>query len=252
MRKINKSLKKETEETYDKLAQEYHKKRITDRDFNELLEIPITLDFLGELKNQKILDTGCGTGILSKILSDNGAKVTGIDISEKMIDIAKDYCKGLGIKFDVGSVDDLPYDNSSFDKIVSSLVIHYFEDADKVFKEFNRVLKKGGILVFSTNHPVNSCIDDFTEYKNKPAMIVSDYFTRRKFYWSSRKLGDTKIPSFHFTFEDIIDYILNNGFQIEDFKETKLSERDKEVTGEEKYNKWRYLPTFVVFKCRKK
>ena len=145
----------------------------------------------------------------------------------------------------------MPYENNSFDVILASLVIHYFEDPTDVFKEFHRVLKKGGVLVFSTNHPVNSCIDEFTEYKNKPAVVVSDYFTRRKFYWTNKRMGNVKIPSIHFTFENLINFILDNGFMIEDLKESKLPKEAEKILGKERYKKWKYIPTFVVFKCKK-
>lgn len=213
--------------------------------------MPLVLSLLGIVKNKKILDAGSGTGISSKILAEKGAKVTGIEISKNMLDIAKKYCKGFGIKFDKGSIDELPYEDCSFDIILASLVIHYFEDPTNVFKEFHRVLKNGGVLVFSTNHPVNSCIDRFTKYKNKSSIIISDYFKKRKFYWNSKRMGNIKIPSIHFTFDDIFRFILKNGFQIEDFKEAQLSKKDEKILGKEFYNKWKNIPTFVVFKCKK-
>jgi len=245
------SLKEETENLYDKLAEIFHEKRTKEKHFNELMEMPLSFSLLGNVSGKEILDAGCGTGISSKILAQNGAKVTGIEISKKMLDIAEEYCKGLEIKFDKGSVDELPYEDDSFDAILASLVIHYFEDPTGVFKEFQRVLKKDGILVFSTNHPVNSCIDEFTEYKNKPAVVVSDYFTRRKFYWSSKRMGNAKILSMHFTFEDLFSFVLKNGFQIEDLRESQLPKEAEKILGKERYNQWKYIPTFVVFKCRK-
>jgi len=245
------NLKEETENIYDDLAEVFHEKRTKEKHFNELMEMPLSLSLLGNVKGKKILDAGCGTGISSKILAQKGAKVTGIEISKKMLDIAEEYCKGFEIKFDKGSIDELLYEDGSFDTILASLVIHYFEDPTKVFKEFHRVLKKDGILVFSTNHPVNSCIDEFTEYKNKPAIVVSDYFTRRKFYWTSKRMGNAKIPSIHFTFEDLFDFILNNGFQIENLKESQLPKEAEKILGKGRYNHWKNIPTFVVFKCKK-
>jgi len=244
------NLKKETEEVYDSLAKVYHKKRVKGKDFNKLMEMPLTFSLLGDVKDKKILDAGCGTGIYSRMLAEKRAEVTGIEISKKMLDIAKEYCKGLEIKFDKGSVDELPYDDGSFDIIIASLVIHYFADPTKVFKEFHRVLKKDGILVFSTNHPVNSCIDKFTKFKDESAIIVSNYFERRKFYWSFYET-EMKIPSYHFTFEDLFSFILKNGLQIEDLRESQLLREVEEILGKKRYDKWKNIPTFIVFRCRK-
>lgn len=245
------SIKEETENVYDNLAKIFHEKRTKEKHFNELMEMPLSFSLLGNVKGKKVLDAGCGTGISSKILAEKGAKVTGIEISKNMVEIAKEYCKDLKIKFDKGSIDKLPYENEVFDAILASLVIHYFEDPTDVFKEFYRVLKKDGILVFSTNHPVNSCIDEFSEYKNKPAIVVSDYFTRRKFYWTSKRMRNVKIPSIHFTFEDLFGFMLKNDFQVENLKESQLPKEAEKILGKERYNQWKYIPTFAVFKCRK-
>ena len=222
--------RKEAEKVYDKLALLYHKRRLNVKTFNEVLEKPIILSFLGNIKNKKILDAGCGSGIRSKILARKGAKVIGVDISKNMLDIAREYCKGLKIRFDKASIDKLPYKNNSFDIIIASLVIHYLKNPNKAFKEFHRVLKKGGILIFSTNNP---CTGDLIRYKNKWAFAVTDYFNNKKTYWKIHKTN-IKIPQYHFTFTDIIRFILKNDFSIIDFKESRLTKKIKKPIREER------------------
>ena len=91
MKKTN--FKKETKETYNRLAKWYYslrtKKYPSGWFYNELLEMPTTLKMLGNIKGKKILDFGCGPGIYIKVLKKKGAKLKGVDISEKMIKIAK-------------------------------------------------------------------------------------------------------------------------------------------------------------------
>ena len=76
---------------YNKFGQAYHDSRKQDhgRLFNEYLDMPATFSLLPELKGKNVLDAGCGSGIYSRLLAQSGASVRGIDISDKMIGIAK-------------------------------------------------------------------------------------------------------------------------------------------------------------------
>lgn len=97
-------------------------------------------------KNQhklKILDAGCGTGLLAKKLEQFGF-VTGLDISPEAIKFAKSRIK----KLVRGSVDKLPFDKNTFDAVTSLDVIYHKAVNDKkALGEFLRVLKPGGILI---------------------------------------------------------------------------------------------------------
>src|SRR3990167_9283383 len=93
---------------YDISARAYHNWRTIENPqgwfYNELLEMPATLELLGDVKGKKILDFGCGTGIYAKLLTKKGAIVKGFDISEEMLKIAKqenpklDLIMGSGYK----------------------------------------------------------------------------------------------------------------------------------------------------------
>jgi ubiquinone biosynthesis O-methyltransferase len=112
-----------------------------------------------DIKNKKLLDIGCGDGVLSYLFAKEGAKVTGIDYSDIAIEFGKEKIKSknLDIDFKQGSAYELPYKDNSFDIIVSSDVIEHLEDVPKYLSEINRVVKNGGIVVIST--PIK-----FTEY----------------------------------------------------------------------------------------
>ena len=240
--------KKEAEKTYNVIASKYHNLRMKEKDFNNLVEQPAIFSLLGGIKNKKILDAGCGSGIYSKILAKKGAKVFGLEISGKMLEIAKQYCKGLGINFVKGSIDKIPCPDNSFDIVVASLVVHYLKNPEKAFKEFKRVLKKNGLLVFSTNHPL------FWSYKNsqikngKTEFVIQDYFKKGRFYWGRHGI-DTKIPSYVISLERLFDILAKNKFFVEKFEEPFLSfKKNKEI----KRTRIKYLdfPIFIVLKCR--
>ena len=100
----------------------------------------------------KILDIGCGTGLLSlKYLQKSRCFVTGVDYSREMINIFKGKVKKLNLRdrvfirlMDAAS---LKFKGRTFDKVVSSLVLHHLKDKLPVLKRIFRILKPGGIFV---------------------------------------------------------------------------------------------------------
>ena len=94
-------------------------------------------------KNDKVLDIGCGTGILTKKIAKMVKNVIGLDISEKMIKYAE---KVPNIEYIVEDARTLSFDNDSFDKVVSFTVIQDLRNWDKVLKEMKRVAKKDILL----------------------------------------------------------------------------------------------------------
>src|SRR5258708_15292102 len=91
---------------------------------NELTD-PAMLKAIGEPAGLAVLDAGCGEGYLSRILASNGATVTGVDSSARLIAAARTQnpADALPTPFDVGSVDELPYQDSTFDLVVCNHLI---------------------------------------------------------------------------------------------------------------------------------
>lgn len=124
---------------------------------NALYERPATLSLLPDVNGKKVLDAGCGPGKYTEWLINHGAVVTSIDYSDEMISLTKEKVGNNArvIKANMNLPLDL-FKDEEFDVIVSSMVIHYIKDWRSLFSEFNRVLKKEGVLVFSTDHPFGS------------------------------------------------------------------------------------------------
>lgn len=138
-------------------AQSYSNK-IEYNSHNALYERPATLSLLPDVTGKKVLDAGCGPGKYSEWLVNKGAIVTAIDYSDEMIKLAKEKIgnSATAIKANLNQPLDFLKDEE-FDIVVSSMVIHYIKDWQMLFSEFNRVLRKDGVLVFSTDHPVAIC-----------------------------------------------------------------------------------------------
>jgi SAM-dependent methyltransferase len=135
-------------------AQSYSNK-IEYNSHNALYERPATLSLIPDVMGKKVLDAGCGPGKYTEWLVSKGAEVTAIDYSDEMIRLAMERT-GNSARVLKANLN-LPLDllkNDEFDLIVSSMVIHYIKDWRMLFSEFNRVLKRDGVLVFSTDNPV--------------------------------------------------------------------------------------------------
>jgi len=120
---------------------------------NAYYERPAMLALVGDVAGRRILDAGCGSGPLSAALRDRGAVVSGFDVSAGMVELARQRLgDGADLRVaDLGSP--LPYPDDTFDDVVASLVLHYLEDWGPALAELRRVLKPGGRLVMSVDHP---------------------------------------------------------------------------------------------------
>lgn len=109
-------------------------------------ELPATFE------GKKVLCVGVESGDeLREILKRNPVRVTGIDISNELLHIAKSRFPDVEFKnMDMVAMD---FSDATFDYIYSSLTFHYARDWDTLCSEIYRVMKKGGELLFSTHHP---------------------------------------------------------------------------------------------------
>lgn len=151
---------------YDDIADAYAAE-IDSAPYNALYERPAMLELLPLVSGAHVLDAGCGAGWYTSELALRGAFVTAVDASTVMIGHARrrfmppfpaDVARLVEIK-----VADLAQplsfaSDSGFDGIVSSLVLHYLRDWGPMLREFRRILKPDGWLVFSTHHPMAETI----------------------------------------------------------------------------------------------
>ncbi len=122
---------------------------------------------LPDFKDKRVLDLGCGYGWHCIYAMEHGASsVVGVDISHKMLEVAKEKTHFPQVEYKCCAIEDVEFPEESFDVILSSLAFHYVADYEILVKKIYRILKSGGKLVFTVEHPV------FTAYGHKTGIIT--------------------------------------------------------------------------------
>ena len=139
----------------NKLYNEWSK--VYDREANlvTFLEEQVSWDFIGKVRGKEVLDLGCGTGRYTIPLAKKGAKVTAIDFTKGMIEIAKKKAKKsrLNINFKQGDITKYNPDKK-FDKILSMLVLDHIKDLKKITEVLDKASHIGTKVVISNIHPL--------------------------------------------------------------------------------------------------
>jgi ubiquinone/menaquinone biosynthesis C-methylase UbiE len=102
--------------------------------------------------SSRVLDLGCGPGIVTEAFADDAGEVVAFDIAPEMIHHAFQRCKEAGqanVHFVVGHAERLPFQEASFDIIVTRLTFHHFPDPGTVISEMSRVIRSGGNIIIA-------------------------------------------------------------------------------------------------------
>lgn len=242
---------KATINIYKGLAEEYHGLRMKKSLYNEMTEMPAMMKMLGNVKDKKVLDWGCGSGIYIKKLKSKGADIKGFDISQEMVEIARKINPNIEIK--VGSGTKIPF-NEKFDIVFASLAIHYLKKLDKPFQEIARVLNSDGIFIFSTGNPIAKAGKSMRiEGKKYKVLGVKSYFTTDKteIIYTTKNGKKVKIFNYIIKPKEIIRLAQKYGFEIIDYEDTKPLPRAKKIDSKE-YNFYSKVPLFSIWKLKKK
>jgi predicted TPR repeat methyltransferase len=164
------------EQLYDELADEFAA-HSESSPYNAHYERPAMLELLGDPRGKSILDIGCGAAPLLRLLSERGARrLVGIEGSRRLAEIAR-----TRVPYDVtiytGEIQEtlttlrsaieqgVSPDGGRFDVVVASLVLHYIDPLEPLFKLIASVLVDGGRFLFSTNVPAK---------KTAPSYVVEE------------------------------------------------------------------------------
>jgi SAM-dependent methyltransferase len=230
-------------DSYEQMA-EYYFSYVDHKPYNAYYERPATLSLLPETAGKKVLDAGCAAGWYTEWLLDQGAaEVTAVDFSPEMIGMARRRV-GDRARLICGDLNEpLSYmEDASADIVLSSLALHYLKDWKPVMREFHRVLKEEGTLVFSVHHPFM----DFTVFKKDN-------------YFCTELLNDewdigsetVQVQFYRRPLSSIISSVLEAEFTLEALLEPMPTEDFRKVLPES-YDKLTRRPQFLFIRAVKR
>ena len=169
--------------------------------------MPQFLKILGDISGLTVLDAGCGEGYLSRILARLGANVTGIDISMRLIQIARTKDPEGMITYQVANLSQpLPVYQQHFDLVVSHFVLNDVYDYQGFLTTLGAVTRPGGRLMFSINNPYSFVVRSH----------ITNYFdTGKAFSYRGMAATGVKVHFYHRTLAQYLDASFVAGLQLQ-------------------------------------
>lgn len=218
------------------------------------------LGLLGDVKDAEVIDVGCGNGYFSRRLSGLGARVTGVDVSSKMLEHAlrRTEPHRPPITYVCASGTDLPTEYSGkFDLAISNFVLQDIPELVDAVAELSRVLRPDGKALIAVIHPCFFCGPQtwVAEPPDEPrgtalrGLVVDDYFQSRAYTMAWRGFHPTQY--FHRTLESYFAAFLGGGLSVDGFYEPTVSNLHPSDTDPLLNAKMARTPTACVFQLRK-
>jgi malonyl-CoA O-methyltransferase len=196
------------------------------------LEESITLDVIGNVRNKRVLDVGCGTGRYCELLARKRAKVVGIDPSSKMLEYAKRKvtpdCK---FELRLGSIENTGLPERYFDVVVCALTVGHLLELEPAMREVSRIIKTKGRLVVSDMHPY---------------WFVAGYNYVKVL---DRNRQEYRIPEYAHLYEEYWNLFRKFKFCVQDVKEPRID--DTLIQSFPALKKYEGMPLALILPARK-
>jgi ubiquinone/menaquinone biosynthesis C-methylase UbiE len=203
------------------------------------------LRLLGDVKEKDVVELGCGGGQCSIAFAKKGARVIGVDISERQLAYARKLAskEKVHVKFIKADIEDLSIiPDGSQDLVFSAYAFQYVKNLKEGFDEVYSILKSGGIFVFSLDHPFYWCFPS-----NMSGLNVT-----HSYYDASSREGDLG-REYPRTFSQLFNTLFESGFIVATILEPKPVERKGEYDQWPEYglDRLQVVPATAIFKALK-
>lgn len=234
--------------------------------FREGLALPAFLELVGDVSGKRVLDLACGEGSVSRELARRGARVTAVDLSPAMIELATEEEKRepLGIDYHVGDSAHLKtVEDATFDLVACFMAVMDIAAVDGTFAEAARVMRRGGRFIFNVLHPCFQppvarwvYTDDAPKTdENRLHFAVDRYFDRGSIEEHVTVSGISPEPvhltriRFHRTLEDYVKALSEAGLVIRDLRESVASK--EMVRRFPDLDRSRRIPYFLLIEAQR-
>jgi 2-polyprenyl-3-methyl-5-hydroxy-6-metoxy-1,4-benzoquinol methylase len=216
------------------------------------LAIPAMQRHCGDVTGQRVCDLACGQGILTRILAQAGAAMTGIDLSPALLSIARRYeaASPLGIVYEQGDAQTLSdTGDGTFDGITCCLALMDIPDLAASLRAVARVLRPDGWFVFAITHPCFQVPEGRWTGQNGGTVRreVRGYF--REIFWRSGNKHGVRgqVGAYHRTLTTYLNACVEAGFSLERFAEPQAQDETAlRVPG------YAEVPAVLAVSCRKR
>jgi ubiquinone/menaquinone biosynthesis C-methylase UbiE len=242
------------EQNYEQFAERYAA-AIETKAHNAYYERPATLSLLPNVQGLTALDAGCGPGIYTEWLLKQGAQVVACDVTPQMLAITQHriarslpQAKQQVELHRADLTQPLSFaSNAQFDLVLCPLVLDYIADWQPVFEEFFRVLKPGGLFVFSCGHPTG----DFL-YTQRRQLTPGNYFELEQVVMEWRGFGEPYpvITSYRRPLAAMLNPLVKAGFVLDELLEPRPVAQFQAVNPDD-YDKLMREPGFLCIRARK-
>lgn len=194
------------------------------------------------------LDLGCGEGRVARDLRERGHRVTAIDASPTLLDLAR--AADSVSTYLVADAAELPFDDRSFDLVVAYNSLMDFDDMPGAVREAARVLEPGGRFAVCITHPVADAGRFRSRDADAPFVISGSYFGRRPFGESFARRGlEITFHGYVAPLEQYMRALEDSGFLVERIREPAVPA--EEVVADPAEGRWRRIPNFLHLRAVK-
>ena len=209
------------------------------------------LRLLGDVRGQRILELGCGGGQCAVAFARQGAQVAAIDLSDAQLAFARALAaqEQVAVAFVQGTVEDLSaFASESQDILFSAYAFQYVADMPRCLAECARVLRPGGRLVFSLDHPFRDCFFD-AEDDEMAVFPVRSYFDGAAMHWRWDGDANLAMTSHHHTIAQWVEMLTTAGFRLLRLLEPAPPEEmlDEIWPSDDALSALRLIPQTIIF-----
>jgi 2-polyprenyl-3-methyl-5-hydroxy-6-metoxy-1,4-benzoquinol methylase len=211
---------------YDEIA-EWYDGWVGDDDLAADPFFPAVETLMGNVANQRICDLACGQGRVARHLARRGAHVIGVDVSDKLLEIARRHedVEPRGIDYrhiDARTLDGIP--DGHFDGVMCFLALMDIPDLFPTIQSVARTLRPGGWFIFAILHPCyNTPRSDEMSSPLGWMRVVGSYFTESHWRSENRTGPPGKVGALHRTLSTYFNTAIEAGFQLEHVSEPQAS-----------------------------